>query len=230
MAVAQEDAVHLSRVLRVRAGEGIELLDGQGLRASGTIAEVGRGQVRVRVSGVRYDVRHEVKRVLAVGLLKNKAMDLLVQKATELGVDQIVPLLTEHCEVKLKDAERVLKKYDHLQVVAREACKQSGNAFLPAISEPMRFDSYIEGITVCADLQLIYGALRAGSRPLTGVMKNPARTRVMVVGPEGDFSESEYALLEESGAIAVSLGSNVLRAETAGLYFLAVADAVSHEQ
>jgi 16S rRNA (uracil1498-N3)-methyltransferase len=205
-------------VLRAAAGTRLELFDGRGRLADGEIVSVGGGRVTVSVSGSHtLDAPHPAFHLLQA-LPKAQKMDLIIQKATELGVASVVPLRTEHAVVRL-DGDRARKKVERWQTVALAAARQCGAAWVPVI-EP------VQDLGAVGDRaeRLLVGELGVGSRPLKEALAE-ARTDAVdgvgiVIGPEGDFSDAERTLLQAAGAIPVSLGPSVLRTETAALYAL----------
>ncbi len=224
-----EEAHHLARVLRVRAGGVVTVLNGAGQRGSGTL----------RLTGKRASValeRVEVEPVAAIqlnwvqALPKGRLLDNLLRQAVEIGVGRVVPVTSEHCEVRLEaGGKRPESKRERWRLAAIEALKQSGNAWLPEI-EPVR--PFAEWVVAwqrasAAGAVLLAGSLEPGARLLGEVLAElPSETRsvTLAIGPEGDFSRSEYAALREAGARAVRFGKTVLRVDTAALYGLSVAD------
>ena len=148
-------------------------------------------------------------------------MDFVVQKATELGVKRITPVLTEYGVVKL-DAKRAAKRHEHWQGVAASACEQSGRTRLPLIDEPVALKQWFGAKPADADVDLI---LRPGAATPLANVKPPATKACILIGPEGGFSDTEYEDAEVAGLKAVSLGPRVLRTETAAVAALAVMQA-----
>jgi 16S rRNA (uracil1498-N3)-methyltransferase len=150
-------------------------------------------------------------------------MDEIVRAAVELGVAQLQPLFSERCEVKL-DAGRAAARLARWRVIAIEACKQSGNPFLPHIYEPLSLAAWL--VASAGQGMRFVGSLEADAVPLAlfkpGV-EIPAQL-TLLIGPEGDLSPGEYALARRHGLCAVRLGENVLRVPTAALYALAALD------
>jgi 16S rRNA (uracil1498-N3)-methyltransferase len=149
-------------------------------------------------------------------------MDLIVQKATELGVKRISPVLTEYGVVKL-DQARSARRRDHWQKVAESACEQSGRIRPPLIDEPLTLKSWLGAKTREADVDLI---LRPdATTPMASLQ--PPRTKVcLLIGPEGGFSDIEYDDASVAGFTAVSLGPRVLRTETAAIAAVAIAESM----
>jgi 16S rRNA (uracil1498-N3)-methyltransferase len=233
------EAHHLVRVLRARVGDAVTLFDGHGAAWEARLSVV---ESRRAVAQVH--AREEVSTpaqalVLTLALVKGKAFDEIVRQATQIGVSAIRPVATARCEVKL-DGDRASSKLDHWRAVAVEACKQSGNLRLPELLEPLPLAGAVK---LPAALRLV-ASLEAGTLPLAHALREatPKAGQVpasesgqpsaspgpweIAIGPEGDFSPEEYALLRQSGYRPVSLARHVLRAETAALYALSVMDAL----
>ena len=142
-------------------------------------------------------------------------MDLVVQKSTELGVSEIVPLFTEHCEVKL-NAERQEKRVEHWQQVAISACEQTGRVIIPVIRMPQKIAEWIE--SPGAGLKLLYDHNETGkldgARPQGGI--------ALLIGPEGGLSDSEISKARAAGFTGINLGNRVLRTETAPITALSI--------
>lgn len=213
-----DEAKHLSQVLRIRAGETVTVFDGRGRRATATVAEVSRERVRLELTeGVTIPpVGPEV--VLALAIPKGKKMDLVVQKAVELGVSCIQPLVTRNTVVQPGEG-----KSDKWQRVALEACKQSGLDHLPEVLDPLDFGKWIDSLAqpMVGELRLI-ASLAEGAGPMREIVRraeSPSRVFILV-GPEGDFTEAETREALEAAFIPVTLGATVLRAETASLFCL----------
>jgi 16S rRNA (uracil1498-N3)-methyltransferase len=166
-----------------------------------------------------------VQMTLAQGVIKGQRMDLLLQKTAELGIAAIIPLACEHAVVKM-DGKRAEKQHARWSRILLNAMKQSGNPWLPRLEAPLSVADYVQR---SAALRL-YGALDRDAEPLAVAversLKGGSNPRVdIVIGPEGDFSKSEYEALRSSGAVAVDLGDCVLRSETAALYVISVVHA-----
>lgn len=214
-----DEAHHCLRVMRKEAGDRVEVFDGKGRWA---VAEVTGGAgseavLVVRDHGVQAPLRPGL--VLLVAIPKGKTMDLVVQKAVELGVAAVQPLVTERTVVRLdgRDGERKREKW---QRVALEACKQCGQNLLPEIRPPLDLAA---ALATEPDAVKIMASLAEGARPFREVVEAldgcPERVAVLI-GPEGDFSPGETRAALDAGFRAVTLGEIVLRVETAALYCL----------
>jgi 16S rRNA (uracil1498-N3)-methyltransferase len=209
----REEIHHLVRVRRVRTGETIEILNGRGDILTCTVEQASGKELELTITELQKTVPEPVRRHLLVALPKGKTFPTLLHKAVELGVSEITPLLTENSEVPPSRADR---KSDRWESVLVEAVKQSGNAWMPLLNAPTRLPEALKNpnrgaLRLCA-------ALQQGSLPLLEVLEKsyPESGDIEVfVGPEGDFSEKEYALLHQSGCHFVTLGQVVLKVETA---------------
>lgn len=214
-----DEAHHCLRVMRKEVGEQVMAFDGAGRWAVAELTETGGGEVVLRVveAGREEALRPEL--VLLVAIPKGKTMDLIVQKAVELGVAVIQPLVTERTVVRLEE-KGAGKKREKWQRVALEACKQCGQNTLPAVREPMGLAACLaeEGGGVKLMASLAEGA-RSFREMVGGMEECPERVAILV-GPEGDFTPGETAAALAAGFQAVTLGRIVLRVETAALYSL----------
>ena len=211
------------QVLRMQPGHSLTLFNGQGGQFSAEVQHMGRSDVRV-VVGEHRDMECEaaVQVHLAVGMPANERMDWLVEKATELGVQRITPLMTERSVIRLT-GERAEKKQVHWQAVAASASEQCGRNRVPLIDAPERLDAWLAKQSVQADVVQGVLSLHASTQPLTALRANAVQTSwVLLNGPEGGLTDAEDAAARVKGFLALSLGERVLRAETAALGALAL--------
>ena len=211
------------QVLRMQPGQTLTLFNGEGGEFNAEVQHMGRSDVRV-VVGEHRDVECEaaVRVHLAVGMPANERMDWLVEKATELGVHRITPLMTERSVVRLS-GERAEKKQAHWQAVAASASEQCGRNRVPLIDAPERLDAWLSQQT--AQTEVVHGvlSLHASTQPLSGLRTRAQPTTwVLLNGPEGGLTDAEDAAARAQGFVALSLGNRVLRAETAALGALAL--------
>ena len=196
---------HASRVARVREGEDVEVFDGKGHAAHGRVSEIARDMLRVDVTR-HIDSRESPLRItLAPAIIQLDKFELVLQKATELGVTEIVPLITDRVEVR---PERYRGKAERWQKIVFEAVKQSGRAGIPPLREPERFDQMVKG----AVPRIIFDA----DEP-PDALPERAVELILLVGPEGGWSEREIAAGRENRCIFQRLGPRRLRAETAAI-------------
>jgi 16S rRNA (uracil1498-N3)-methyltransferase len=211
------------QVLRMQPGHSLTLFNGDGGEFSAEVQHMGRSDVRV-VVGQHRNVECEaaVQVHLAVGMPANERMDWLVEKATELGVYRITPLMTERSVIRLT-GERAEKKQAHWQAVAASASEQCGRNRVPLIDAPERLDAWLAKQTAQVDAVRCVLSLHASTQPLTALRANVAqKSWVLLNGPEGGLTDAEDAAARAKGFVALSLGERVLRAETAALGALAL--------
>lgn len=208
---------HLVVVLRRIRGDAVTLFNGRGGEYAATIETVARRKLDARVGALR-DINREsgLPVTLAQAVSKGERMDFTIQKAVELGVTAIQPVLSDHVVVRL-DAERWARKQEHWQGVATAAAEQSGRTVVPRVAPVMELRDWL---TACPSesLRLV---LSPGARQ-TPVKRTANQPVVLLVGPEGGFSESELSLVDLVGFTGLALGPRVLRTETAGMVALAV--------
>ncbi len=216
-------AAHVARVLRLVAGDALVLFDGAGQEAAATIAEIRGSSVHVNVTvPAVVDRESPLSLTLVQGVSRGERMDLVMQKATELGVARLVPVMTERSVVKL-DAAQAAKRLQHWQGVVAAACEQSGRAWLPEVLPPQPLLKWLAQPAKEGEQRFL---LHPGSS--TRARDLPAlRSATLLIGPEGGLApqEREAALL--AGFQDLSLGPRILRTETAALAALAALQAVA---
>jgi 16S rRNA (uracil1498-N3)-methyltransferase len=214
---------HIARVLRLERGHPLVLFNGDGREFDATLASLARRAVTAEVLSMREINRDSpLALILAQGIARGEKMDWILQKATELGVARICPLITERTEVKL-DEERAERRMLHWNSVIAGACEQSGRTRLPLLDPPQRLDRWLAGLETIAALRLALlpdGDVAPRALP---VLKDGA---ILCVGPEGGFSENDVTLLRHSGFTGLRLGPRILRTETAGIAALAALQAL----
>lgn len=204
------------QVLRMQPGDALTLFDGSGGEYSATVERMSRSEVAVQV-GAHSEVEREAPRMvhLAVGMPANERMDWLVEKATELGVASIQPLITAHGVLRLA-GERADKKRAHWEAIAIAACEQCGRNRVPLVHPVRTVTSWME--TAAADAERFILSLAAGTRAIAGLGGHSASGAVCVLsGPEGGLSATEEQDAIARGFAPLTLGPRVLRAETAAL-------------
>ena len=242
--LSPEESHHLCSVLRSPPGTPLTLLDGAGRSAPATLESPHKKHAIVRIppdSPPSSAPPPPFRRILLQALIREQRMDSVVQKAVELGASEIWPLQTAHAIVRISPSDAP-RKTERWNAIALAACKQSGNPFLPAILPPQ---SLPQALARLADRSIpgFYGALVPGALPLPNLLRelvpspsssldSPPETRhsslvthpsalAAVIGPEGDFSPAEYALLAQTPSLRpASFGPLVLRAETAAIFAL----------
>ena len=225
LSIEGEEAKHALKVMRLRVGEECEVFDGCGQAAVGRIVATA-GSSCLTLAGLRPlpPLPPVAGITLALAIPKGSNMDLIVQKAVEMGVQRIIPLITERTIVRL-DAREAAAKTTKWSRTVLEACKQCGVNSLPLVEQPQSYAAFLQR-TDLPELK-IQCAIVPHARPLRELLE-AARSSgqgscLLLIGPEGDFSPAEYAAGESAGYAPASLGPIILRVETA--VFLAVASA-----
>jgi 16S rRNA (uracil1498-N3)-methyltransferase len=218
---------HALDVLRMKAGDRATVFNGQGAEATVELATVEKGKIALRKIAVGKSAPLQCALTLGQAIPKGKNMDLIVEKATELGAAAIVPLLSERTVVRAEEGEALVKR-DKWQRVAIEAAKQCGQNWVPAVAKPQTPKEFFQAGEKF-DLMLI-ASLQPDSRGLKEVLaelEGKKLGRVLIlVGPEGDFTPAEINLAKNAGCRPITLGPIILRTETAAIYCLSV---LSHE-
>ncbi|HEY8586568.1 MAG TPA: 16S rRNA (uracil(1498)-N(3))-methyltransferase [Rhodanobacter sp.] len=216
-------ADHVLRVLRMNPGDPVTLFNGDGHDYPAVIVAAGKRTVTARIDASHPLASESPLRLtLAQGVARGEKMDLIVQKATELGVARIVPLLTERSEVKL-DAARAEKRLAHWRAVVASACEQSGRARLPQIAPMLPLAAWLSELGDHDGQRL---ALLPEAGRSTRDLQFAADGGILVVGPEGGLGERDVAALTAAGFAGLRLGPRILRTETAGLAALAALQAL----
>lgn len=212
-------ARYLGKVLRARVGDRVTVFNGEGPEWPASITSISKSCVGLELGEcVEAGAESPLKIHLVQGISRGERMDFVVQKATELGVKRITPVLTEYGVVKL-NPDRAEKRREHWQKIAASACEQSGRTRLPLIDTPLPLKSWFGDKPEKVGAELIL--VPCAKTPLATVPAPETKVCVMI-GPEGGFSDAEYADAELSGFKAVSLGPRVLRTESAAIASLAV--------
>jgi len=216
LALDDNAANHVGRVLRMRAGDELRLFNGDGRDYSATLADVGKRTVMVQIAEQRPAAAESPLKVhLGQVMSRGDRMDYAVQKATELGVHQITPLHSERCEVRLS-GDRQEKREGHWQQVVISACEQSGRAVVPEIAPIRRLTDWVTEVD--AEIKLVLHHHCA--IPLE--QREPPASVALLIGPEGGLTEAEVAAARDAGFLPVAFGSRVFRTETAPVAALAV--------
>jgi len=213
--LCEEDARHATRVLRMRHGEACELF-AEGRRFSGEIASIGDGEVQVHITGEMPSTEAKLRITLYQGLPKADKMELIVQKATELGASAVVPVAMSRCVVQL-DAKDGRKKQERWQKIAREACKQSGRCEMMQVTEPISFKNLLAKLAAHQAAIVPWEDARGYSLARFHQEHPEITDLAIVIGPEGGMSEDEIARMKDASCQSVTLGPRILRTETAGL-------------
>ena len=213
--LTREDAHHALNVLRLRVGSPVEVID-HGMRFSASVASADGGDVILKKTGELPSGEMSFPVTLYQGIPKGDKMELIVQKATELGVSRIVPLIMSRCVVKLDEKDRERRR-ERWQKIAREAGKQSGRCVIPEVLSPMLLRNVPE---IRPDQEeLIVPWESAGHYGPRSYVRDHPRPHALgiVIGPEGGIDPSEIDELTALSARIITLGPRILRTETAGL-------------
>jgi len=220
IALDGDQARYLGKVLRLKIDDEIHVFNGDDGEFLATIKRLGRSTATIAVTtAVATGTESMLRTHLVQGIPRGERMDFVVQKATELGVKRITPVLTEYGVVRL-DATRAAKRREHWQGVAASACEQSGRIRPPLVDPVISLNAWFGARPRAADLDLI---LCPGAADALAGIAAPQTKVCLLIGPEGGFSQSEYEDAEAAGFRAVSLGPRVLRTETAAIAALAIA-------
>lgn len=222
--ITGSDVNHIKNVLRMRIGEELMVCDGTGMEYTCQIEEFPAGEVKLSIQRAeKASTELPVRLKLYQGLPKKDKMELIIQKAVELGAMEIIPVMTKRCIVKLEDDKKEAKKLERWQAIAESAAKQSGRGIIPTVSRVMNYKEAIKA--ACTEgMTLIPYELAEGMKSLKEAAEKASTQQVISVfiGPEGGFEEAEVEFAKENGVIPVSLGKRILRTETAGFTTLSV--------
>jgi 16S rRNA (uracil1498-N3)-methyltransferase len=226
LALPERAAVHVVRVLRMRVGDPLVAFDGAGGEHDATIVAVRGERVDVRI-GPRREAAPEspLGIVLVQGVSRGERMDYTIQKATELGVTRILPVLAERSVVRL-DAAQAARKLEHWRGIAIAACEQCGRATVPEVASPRRYDEHLADAAPPAIAARVRLVLSPDGTHSPADLPPALREVELLVGPEGGLSESEERLAMTRGYVGLRLGPRVLRTETAAAAAIAVLQAL----
>lgn len=218
--LGEEGARYLGRVLRLRAGDTVNVFNGEDGEWSATISRFGKDRVTLSLrDAVANSGESELQIHLVQGISRGERMDFVVQKATELGVARISPVLTDHGVVKLA-GQRAEKRRVHWQRVAESACEQSGRVRPPAIDSPLPLNDWLGAHRATSTTDVI---LRPGANKPLAAFDAPVDGLCLLIGPEGGFSDREYEDAKLARFEEVGLGPRILRTETAAVAAIAIA-------
>jgi 16S rRNA (uracil1498-N3)-methyltransferase len=218
-----EQSHHCVQVMRQGVGDLFAVFDGHGSEAKARLTEISRDQVKFEILARAVSLRAAHPVWLAQALTKPKSMDLILQKATELGISVLAPLQSEHSVAQVDD-EKVEARVEKWRKLTIEAAKQCGQNWLPVVHPPRAPRDFLAEVPRGA-VKLI-ASLQHEARPLKAVLREhlpglkPDTPIVVMVGPEGDFAPAEIGQARSAGFIPVSLGKIILRAETAAFFVL----------
>jgi len=217
----EASAHYVRSVLRLSKGSKLILFNGNGIDYSTVLSLVSRKSVCAQIQdGHARNCESPLKISLALGISRGERMDLAIQKSVELGVNQIIPLITERCVVKFSSEDRSEQKRLHWQKIAQHACEQSGRSTLPSLVQPQSISDWLSDST---GFKLFLDPdAETSLKQLT-----PDDPQICILsGPEGGFSPAERELAVQAGFSAVRMGPRILRTETAALTAVGVVQAL----
>lgn len=219
--VSKEEAHHILDVMRMAKGDKIVAFDGTGREYAGVIVNASKNDLRIRVDKIntaKTDKKFHI--TLAQAIPKKAKMDFIVEKATELGVDEIIPVVSERTIARPRE-EKMDKKIERWKDIAITASKQCGRLDIPKVRPPLRFDDFLNEIKNY-DLAMM-ACLDSHTKPLKDVITGFKVKKVLImIGPEGDFSPQEIEAAKSQGANLVTFGRLVLRVDTAAIFILSI--------
>lgn len=218
-----QDVNHIRNVLRMKVGEQIEISDGNNKKYLCEIAELTSEQVRLQVvEELQNNTELPSKIYLFQGLPKSDKMELIIQKAVELGVYEVIPVATRRAVVKLDD-KKAVKKVERWNGIAESGAKQSGRSIIPKVKDVMSYKAALE-YAGQLEVVLIPYELAEGMEQTRERISQicPGQSVGIFIGPEGGFEQEEVELAMSKGAFPITLGKRILRTETAGLTTLSI--------
>jgi 16S rRNA (uracil1498-N3)-methyltransferase len=219
--LASDEARHLRDVLRLKPGDEVYVFDGAGKEFHCRVEESRRDSAQLKVINEVEPARPEspLRLTLAVALLKGEKFDLVVQKATELGVTRVVPLITKHADIRLRDETDAAKRVARWQRIALEAAKQSGRAAVPQVDSPVALGSLIQTAATAGAIPCLMFSEREGQSLREAAKNLPVKVSKItaLVGSEGGWANEELQAARDAGWAIVTLGGRTLRAETAAI-------------
>jgi 16S rRNA (uracil1498-N3)-methyltransferase len=226
LALSGSEAHHARDVLRMNPGEKLVLFNGRGREVTAEIIDLAPDEIRLRKLHGSEAAPLRCRIVLGQAIPKGKNMDLIVQKAVEIGAAEIAPIISDRTIVQV-DSESAAHKQAKWQQIAIEAAKQCGQNWLPRVHAPRKLAEIFADLATI-DLRLI-GSLQPGAQHLKRILgdysnehRQLPRSVLMLVGPEGDFTPAELALARSHGCRPITLGPIILRVETAAIYCLSI--------
>jgi 16S rRNA (uracil1498-N3)-methyltransferase len=227
LALRGSEAHHARNVLRMQAGDKLVLFNGVGRELTAEIATIADDEIRLRKLHESETAPLRCRIVLGQAIPKGKNMDLIVQKAVEIGAAEIAPIISDRTVVHV-DSETAAQKQSKWQQIAIEAAKQCGQNWLPGVHAPRKLGEFFSALEQSFDLRLI-GSLQPGAQHLKKILETYSsehgdrpQSVLMLVGPEGDFTPAELALARRHSCEPITLGPIILRVETAAIYCLSV--------
>jgi 16S rRNA (uracil1498-N3)-methyltransferase len=221
--ITGSDVNHIKNVLRMSVGEELTISDGHGMDYFCKIGTLERDEVVAEIIDSWHSfVELPVKIYLFQGMPKSDKMELIIQKAVELGVYEIIPVITKRTVVRL-DEKKEQKKQTRWQSIAESAAKQAGRALIPEVAASMSFEKALHMCNRLDAVLIPYEKAEGmrSARELVHAMHGRQSIGIFI-GPEGGFEESEIEAAKAAGAVPMTLGRRILRTETAGLTMLSI--------
>ncbi len=204
---------HLAKVLRFPQGKNITLFNGDGANYTAEVLQAKKECIVRILEKIENPSESKLNITLVQGIAKGEKMDFLMQKAVELGVNKIIPIFTDHCIVHLK-GDKLTKRHQHWQKIVISACEQSGRSVISEVINPMKLDDFLQQ-------PITHGFVLHHRCEKTLLDIEATNEATILIGPEGGFSEIEITQATQAGYQSLSLGSRVLRTETASLAAIA---------
>lgn len=220
--IVGSDVNHIKNVLRLPVGKNITISDRQGHEYECIIKAINVDAIIAQIVNIKNsDTEPTVKTVLFQSLIKGERMDFVLQKSVEIGVTQIVPLMTSRCVVKLESEKKLQAKIERWQKIAESAAKQSRRGIVPEIMMPMTMQEAVQYAQQQLEVSCIPYELESAHFIKDFLRPLRCHSIGVFIGPEGGFTEEEVALATKTDIQAVTLGRRILRSETAGIVTLA---------
>jgi 16S rRNA (uracil1498-N3)-methyltransferase len=213
-----DEARHLRNVLRLTSEDPCSVFDGEGHEYDCVVSDVRRDSARLKILSAVSPARREssLHLTLALALLKGDKFDLVVQKSTELGVTEILPVMTKFADVRLRDQSDARHRVTRWQRIALESAKQSGRALVPRISPPLDFEATLQSVRESNSIGVMFS--ERDGQPFEQAIRDTATQKITaLVGSEGGWADEELTAARSLGWKIVTLGGRTLRAETAAI-------------
>ena len=214
----EEASHHLASVLRAKIGDKIKIFNGQGGEFEAVITRIAKRKIETEIlQFIPRESESPIDIYLAQGIARGEKMDFIIQKAVELGVKKIIPLITERCNVRL-DASREAKKVEHWQSIIVSACEQCGRNQLPIIVAPQYVTHWLKEMK----MDYVFVLFPHATAKLKVEKILPGASITLLIGPEGGLSEEEIEMAKKAGYQLLNLGPRILRTETASLTAISI--------
>lgn len=220
--INNEDVKHIRNVLRLNKDDILVICDGENTDYKVKITNINKNEIITEILDIeKTKTESNLNISLYQGLPKSNKMDLIIQKATELGVKEIIPVLTSRTVVKINDKKKESKKIERWQKIATEASKQCRRGIVPKIKDVITFDEMI--LNIKNEDNIIVPYENEKNKTLKNTLQNIKGNKInIIIGPEGGFDIEEVDILSDINASIVTLGPRILRTETAGLTAIAI--------